>query len=283
MNLCTYFDQTYLPQGLALLRSIHTHEPQAQVFVLCLDNTTLDSVCELGFARLTVVPLAVIETAPLRALKYTRTWREYIFTLTAPWVTFLIDFYKLDSLAYLDADCWLRQSLAPLYDEVGAASVAIIPHRWTPSQAARLRSSGLFNVGWVYFKNDLHARMVLNAWQADGFTFRGLRGTTYSDQLHLNTWPDMLGNYLHVVYHLGANLAPWSQEQYTYLWGNERLFILHPGDQGYPRETGWPVLFYHFHGWRSRANRSGYRLNPLVLNHLYLPYEQEVLGDSHAQ
>jgi len=274
MNFCTYFDGNYAPQGLVLLRSIARHVPAATVRVLALDDEALQCVLAADWPMpVHVVRLVELEDEALLRLKAQRSWREYIFTLTPTWVKYCLARWRPLDIAYIDADCWLVADLQPLYAELGQSSVAVIPHRWSPQHAQRLRPSGEFNVGWLYFRNDPLSKVVLALWQDDCYGWRKpTRGPAFSDQVYLNSWPGLLGPLLHQVRHLGANLAPWSQEQYTYGVRDGQLRI--------GGEHGAPVLFYHFHGWRSPANRAGYVLASAVVEHLYLPYEQEVLGAS---
>lgn len=151
IRLCTYFDRRYLLKGLALLASLERHMAQPWcIYVLCLDEETWQALYRLAvlpktriFPELTVYPirLELLEgTDPeLWTLKAERSPREYIFTLTAPWILALLDGQGLPELSYIDADCFLFSSLDPLYAEVADSSIAIIPHRWTPRHAERLQ------------------------------------------------------------------------------------------------------------------------------------------------
>ena len=74
----------------------------------------------------------------------------------------------------------------------------------------------------------------------------------------------------HIVQHLGANLAPWNQEQYDYDWDGEHLFV-----------NGHRLLFYHFHEFRHTNDgrvlkRTGYKLHPVVVDRVYRVYEAEI-------
>ena len=172
----------------------------------------------------------------------------------------------MGSIAYIDADCFLFADLAPLYDEVGDAPVAIIPHRWTPKHADRLRSAGIYNVSWVYFNRS--GLQCLIDWRADCLEWcywEVKPDGRFADQGYLNDWPQRYG--AHVVQHLGANLAPWNQEQYTYEVNGTGLMI----SDG--KRTD-PLLFYHFHGYQNAQMRTGYTLHPAVMEHIYKPYEE---------
>ena len=161
--LCTMFDSAYLKKGLALIASLHQHEPDCALCILALDDEVYTYLNRHGNAHTFVLSLKNIETPNLLAVKQTRSPVEYYWTL-APYLTrFAFDLLDMGSIAYIDADCFLFHDLAPLYAEVGDAPVAICPHRWTPSHAARLRAAGTYNVSWVYFSG-----LACNAYQTGG-------------------------------------------------------------------------------------------------------------------
>lgn len=282
VNLCTYFDSRYLAKGLALLRSVARHVPDYRMFVLALDDLSFETVAGLADSRVQVTPLRAIETSVFLETKRGRSWREYIFTLTPAWCLWALKMKGLENVAYIDADCYFFGDPAPLYAEVAAASVAIIPHRWTPRHADRLRDNGLFNVGWVYFRNDTAGRVALESWLEDCLGWNGQPGT-FSDQVYLDDWPGRWQYDVHIVEHVGANLAPWSAEQYHYLWQAGRIWIegAHwTDDMGIGHMEFSPLLFYHFHELKELPAggyyRTGYPVPLLIAEHVYVPYEAEI-------
>ena len=44
----TYFDRRYLPLAVVMLRSIRRWDPDAVIFALCFDRTSLDTVANLN-------------------------------------------------------------------------------------------------------------------------------------------------------------------------------------------------------------------------------------------
>lgn len=263
--LCTMFDSAYMKKGLALIESIRRHLPDFALCVLAIDEAVYHHFQRNRQDNIIVISLNDAETGDLLAVKPIRSPIEYIWTLTPHLTRFAYDLLDVGNIAYMDADCFLFADLAPLYDEVGNAPVAIIPHRWTPKHADRLRSAGIYNVGWVYFSRD--GLQCLEDWRdkciewcywevkADG---------RFADQGYLNSWDTQWG--AHVVQQLGANLAPWNQEQYTYRVNGTDLII----SDG---KRADPLLFYHFHGFDGVHNRTGYTLHPMVAEHVYREYE----------
>jgi len=272
-NFITYFDQHYLPKGLAMLRSLLRHNPDSEIYVVCCDDRTMDVVMDEDRNHVVPISLAVVEKydKALAVSKTNRTWVEYLWTLTPTVMLWAIDNIcsMLAPIAYVDADLYFFASLDPLYTEVGNAVAAVIPHRWTPRHAVRLKPNGIYNVSWTYAQNSFAAMRFLTEWRnlcIDWCYSSGEHGV--GEQGHLD---QLVPKYkIHEVKHLGANLAPWSQEQYQYWKEGNNLII-----------DNYQLLFYHFHEFKHLENgtviqRTGYSLNEAVVSHIYLPYENEI-------
>lgn len=265
ITLCSMWDSHYHRKGLALIESLRRHVPDFALCVLALDEWVYAHFEQNQQRSIVALSLPEIETPELLAAKRDRKWVEYIWTLTPHLTRVCLDLLDVGSIAYIDADCFLFHDLAPLYAEVGGAPCAIIPHRWTPSQANRLRAAGIYNVSWVYFSKD--GTQCLEDWRTDCLDWcywQVEKDGRFADQGYLNDWPTQYG--AHIVQHLGANLAPWNQEQYTYRMNGNGLII----SDG---KRADPLLFYHFHGYRGPKERTGYPLHPMVAEHVYKPYE----------
>ena len=60
---CTYFDHRYLPQGLALYRSLQRHCPLCQLWVLCLDRLCYQILAQMRLPALELISLDELEDA----------------------------------------------------------------------------------------------------------------------------------------------------------------------------------------------------------------------------
>ena len=210
----------------------------------------------------------------MQIARATRSWTEYIWTLTPSLPMHVLARYlDVIAIAYIDADCYLFASLAPLYAEVGDAPIAIIPHRWSPQHIERLKPNGLYNVSWVYFTLQEPALECLNEWRAQclAWCYQQNDGARFADQGYLNDWAERYG--AHVVQHLGANLAPWNQEQYAYRVNGHGLEI----SDG---QRSDPLLFYHFHEFAHVdgrvTRRTNYPLCAEVAEQVYAVYERQI-------
>lgn len=280
--LCTLFDSAYLAQGMALLRSVAEWHEDFAMYVLALDERAFACTRARADARVRTMRVVDLENELLRRLKAERSRAEYCWTLTPFLMGTLLNDFNLPHLAYLDADCFLFHPLDALYNEVDRAEIAIVPHRFPQRLQWRAAENGTYNVSWVYLRNGERAQRCAAEWSqqcADWCAQRTEHDAQgrlrFGDQGYLDEWVPKYG--AHVVQHLGANLAPWNQEQYSYR--DVHTFQVSDG-----KRTD-DLLFYHFHGHRFESStqsfqRGGYRIVPHVLHHVYRPYEATLLEQS---
>jgi hypothetical protein len=257
------WDEKYRLKGLALLDSLRRHVPEFRLYVLCLDDKTQADIERIACKELVPVKVDNVETPETLAhIRATRNRTESYWTLTPCITLHCMTHFDLFDIAYIDADCYLFSDLAPLYAEVADAPVAIIPHRWTPLHADRLRPNGIYNVSWVYF--DRAGLGCLKHWRGQCIERCSL-SVGCGDQGYLDDWPERWG--AHVVQHLGADLAPWNQAQYKYRI-DDSLYI-------FDGQREDPLLFYHFHEFEYKIRRTNYPLHPMVARHVYPEYEAQ--------
>src|SRR5512143_3434249 len=79
---CTLFDSNYLLKGVAMLRSLSRHCPEAHVHVLCMDDQTQHILTQLALPNTTCIPLSELEDDCLLSAKTDRIVAEYCWTLS---------------------------------------------------------------------------------------------------------------------------------------------------------------------------------------------------------
>lgn len=277
MNFVTYFDKHYIPKGLAMLRSLRRQHPDSEVFVLTGDEETRlrvrredIPVFDLGGLELLYPELA--------AARQTRSWVEYLWTLTPAVTLFMLDVIGKQEVAYIDADLYFYHPLDELYAETDPYNISAIPHRWTPKYRERLEPNGKYNVSWLRVQMSGQAIEFLAEWMSlcVDCCSASLDDGRLGDQTYLDDLSVKYG--IHDVEHLGANLAPWSQEQYQYCIDDDGTIFV-DGGTSFAAED--PLLFYHFHEFRHNLQgvtltRTGYPLHPFVAEWVYPPYETEI-------
>jgi len=247
-HYCTYFDRGFLIQGLALWRSLATHDPDATLWVLALDEFTAEVLEEFREPRLRTVRLVELESGDpaLGPAKADRTRIEYFFTLSPCWPRWLLAMQPgISRITYLDADMAFFARPAPIFsamDEAGA-SVLVTEHRFPP-WLRHYERHGRFNVGILAFRNDGPARACLDDWRAKclAWCHDRLEDGKYADQKYLDDWPGRLGGALLVLGDPGVNAAPWNWAGLRWTREGAALSV-----------AGRPLVLFHFARFRPLA------------------------------
>jgi hypothetical protein len=281
-HFCTYFDLNYLPSGVTLYRSLREHCPEFKLYVLCMDDATHQSLTRLHLPGLEPLSLRVLERddEPLRHAKETRSQVEYYFTCTPSLPLYILNHYpEVDLITYLDADLFFFASPVPVFEEIGAGSIAIIPHRFPP-QLRKREVYGIYNVGWLSFRRDRNGLDCLQWWrqQCIEWCYNRVEDGRFADQKYLDDWPSRFREVV-VLTHKGANLAPWNLHNH----------LVHPTNGGAVMVDGDPLIFYHFHGlkrirqWLYYPSWGDYNLHPsaFIRRRIYAPYIQNLRSVNH--
>jgi hypothetical protein len=271
---CTYFDIRYLSRGLALYQSLRRYCPSFRIWILCTDSETYEALAKLKLPEIQPIALNEFERGDEALLhaKQNRSLLEYYFTCTPSLPLFILGNYpQVNLITYLDADLFFYSDPSPLFGEMGVHSVAIMGHRFS-ERLQHLHALGIYNVGWLSFRRDEHARQCLLWWRerCNEWCCDQADGGRFADQKYLDDWPTRFTGVT-VLLHKGANLAPWNLANYQLKLKAKQLWV---EDQ--------PLIFFHFHSLRRvterlfDSNLAHYRvaLSPLVRREIYNRYLQ---------
>ena len=272
---CTYFDHNYLPRALLMLQSLRAVDPETPIFVLALSDLCETVLRRIALSGVTLIPLPALEAAfpELSRLKSERSTVEYYFTLTPFLPLYVFDTTSAQTVTYIDADLYFFADPRPLLISIGAASIAITPHRFSPDHAEEVRY-GKFNVGWVTFQRDREGLACLGRYQDDcvAWCYDRVEDGRYADQAYLDAWPGLYPSLV-IIEHKGVNLGPWNVDGCTLEERDGQIFV-----------DGDPLIFYHFHGVRCRPDGGVVAWLPasvvqgsLQLRRLYQPYMTELI------
>ena len=271
---CTYFDHNYLPRGLALYHSLQQHCPASKLWVLCLSEACYRVLRALELPSLVPVRLADFEATDrqVAATRPDRSPIDYYFTCSPAWKLHVLEREpNVEWVTYLDSDLFFFASPDLIYDEMKGASFGIIPHHFTKRTLHRLRF-GTYNVGWVSVRNDDAGRAVLGWWRERCiewcYDYVDEDNQRFADQRYLDRLQGLFPS-VHVIGHLGANLAPWNFAERRLTWRDGKVRI----------EDNFDLLFFHFHGVK-RTGRHYFNSHRvfsapfprLVREHIYRPY-----------
>lgn len=269
---CTYCDQGYAARLLCLHGSLRDQGEPFRLYVLCFDAATEAVVAAQEDPSLVAVPLAELLAADpaYAAVRSTRSRVEFYFTATPVIVRHCFAReLAAEVMTYLDADLFFFRPASKVFAEQGAASVGIVPHRFT----ARSRNSarhGTYNVAWVSFRRDAAGLSCLEWWRERclEWCFDRVEDGRFADQGYLDEFPRRFAG-VRSLEHPGINAAPWNVEP-------AELDCV----DGRPRLQGRSVLFYHYQGirevnpgWFDPGLRNYHlTLTPGLRDWLYLPY-----------
>ncbi len=240
LHFATIFDSNYLPQAESMIDSLMSNTLKSMVYIIALD----EKVIEYYYNRdgVICIPLNDLEDSfsELQALKKSRSYIEYIFTLSPFIPLYILNKYpEIDIITTLDADLYFFSDPTTLFQEMGEHSVMISPHRFGLNHAY-LERYGKFNVSFQSFRNDNRAMICLNKWRNECITYVSdfLYEGKYAEQKYLNTWCEELEG-VYVIKNKGACVAPWNIQNWAIELVDKNIFY---GDS--------KLIFFHFHGFR---------------------------------
>ena len=237
-DFCTLFDKNYLFKGLALHQSLRRHVSDFTLWILCMDDTAFDILERLDLPNVRLLSLAQFEDQDLLAAKQTRTQVEYCWTCTPSLPLYLLEHEPgLEAISYLDADLFFTSDPAPVFEELGEGSIGIVGHRYGLKWEALAEDSGIYNVGFMVFRNDERARTCLTWWRdrCNEWCYHRVEDGKMGDQKYLDDWPERFEGVV-VLQHKGAGLAPWNFDRYSIRKKNGEILV-----------DGEPLIFSHLH------------------------------------
>tara|TARA_B110001452_G_scaffold258879_1_gene254580 strand:- start:5671 stop:6636 length:966 start_codon:yes stop_codon:yes gene_type:complete len=270
--ICTYFDENYLPRGLALIDSIYNNNDNVQLVVLCLDTNTYNFL-KNKYDSLTLIKLEdYISFFNIDQSRFANR-KEFYFSITPNLCIMVLDRHpEFENLLYLDSDIYVYGDLDVLYKEFENYSIAACSHRHTKLYNLFSNDFGIFNVGVNLFKNDVVGRKCLEHWKRSCDEWypnkEGYPLSFFSDQIFLNEWPELFKNKFKEIENIGVNVAPWNAINYK-IKHKENIFFVNES----------PLIIYHFSSlvkiddnkWNVNDGLAFFTLNK-VLSELYSSY-----------
>lgn len=266
-NFCTIFDSAYFTKGLALYHSL-SKVCNFHLYIFTPDEKCISTFEEKDFPNVTVIPFKEVETKELLKVKSERTLGEYYWTIKASCIKYLLNVFGLKLVTYVDTDTFFYSSPKPMFEELGNESVLIVPHNFSPKYLREIKN-GIYNAGFISYKNDELGLIALNWWndRCIEWCFSKKEDGKFGDQMYLNTLSEFEGVY--TLKHRGT-LANWNVQQYKF--NKTKNSIIGTTDNN----ENFEVIFYHFHYLKflnSHEVELGRKfLSEEVLNLFYKPY-----------
>ena len=277
---CTLFNSYYWAKGILTLRSLLNVCPDAQIYVLAMDDRTAELLKRENSPQIHVVTMAEFESPEILVAKSNRNQTEYCWTSGSAFIYYCMTTFNLPSCTYIDADLYFYASPLKLLEEIGDNDVMITEHRYSPQYAYQTHKSGKYCVQFMLFRNTPNGMHILKWWRDAclEWCYDRFEDGKFGDQKYLDDWTTRFKG-VHVMKHEGGGLAPWNIQQYTMDQQDGSLYVQN-------KETGArsEVVFYHFHHLRNYCLRSmtEFRMGPYpiaedVKELIYLPYIKELI------
>jgi hypothetical protein len=272
-NFCTLFDSNYFTRGIALYKSLSNQNINFHLYVFAFDDKCYLNLKNLQLHNLTVISLSEFEDNDLLKVKSERTKAEYCWTSTPSTILYCINNFKIDNCTYLDADLFFYNSPLSLYEEIHNASIAITKHNYT-LKYDQSKTSGIYCVQFVYFKNDNNGLKALNWWRNSclEWCYARLENGKFGDQKYLDDWTSRFEN-VHVIKNPAAGLAPWNVQQFEIINSDNYLIKEKLSNEIFK------TIFFHYHNLNFQlkkneiiVNASKFDLSEKVINVFYFPY-----------
>lgn len=258
----TVFDGLFLPQGLALQRSMERHLGEYTLWIVCVDSVASDVLGRLNLPNVRPIRLEEIETPELRLVKQARTRAEYCWTLTPQAPRFVFDRDpSVQRVTYIDADLWFMRPAAQLFAELERSGkcVLITDHAYAPDHD-QTATSGRFCVQFITWCRQ-GCEDVLRWWgdKCIEWCYARLEDGRFGDQKYLDDWPERFADKVHVSSRLESIVAPWNATRFPY----------------------GSAIAYHFHGLRLLESGRvmlfrGYDIPGSTQAAVYGPYLQDL-------
>lgn len=236
-HFVTLFDSRFLLLGLTLHASLQKVAPNSRLWIICIDELVEQQINSLNLDHVSTIPLRIIETDELRAVKPTRTVGEYCWTLTpfAPQSVFDLA-PDAERVTYLDSDLFFFSSPEIIFSEFESSKkhVLITEHAYAP-ELDRTAQSGRFCVQFMTFRRTQESFGVMKWWQdrCIEWCFDRNEDGKFGDQKYLDQWPALFPNQVHILSQVDKTLAPWNVDYFLS-----------------KNPIGLMPVFYHFQSFR---------------------------------
>jgi hypothetical protein len=213
-------------------------------------------------------------------------WKKYdiieLNTCVKPcFFRYLFHKYDAEFILYIDPDIQVFNKFSDLENLFLNKSILLTPHILTPLEfdnetpnECNFLNHGIYNLGFLGLKNDDNALQLLKWWEVRtlNFGYNRLKDGLFVDQLWMNFVP-LYFNNVHIIRHLGYNMAPWNLHERFLSIENGTLMVNNIEE----------LLFFHFSSYDYREpekiskyySRSNFDNRP-DLKGIYKRYDKEL-------
>ena len=273
-NYCTLFNINYLSRGLNLYNSLEKVSKNFKIYIFAFDDLTFEYLKKAKLKRAKIISLDEFEDKKLKKVKTERSQTEYFWTCTGSTILYLFKKFNLKSCTYLDADLFFYKDPKLLIDESKSSSCIISKHNYSEGYD-QTKTSGIYCVQFMHFKNNFYGIKILNEWreQCIKWCFNRFENGKFGDQKYLDDWPKKYQKSVYILKNLGGGVAPWNIQKYK-LFRNLKLSFKNNSSEKFD------LIFYHFHNLKFidkyKTYIGGYKIDTEIKNKIYKPYLKKI-------
>jgi len=248
----TIVAKNYLPLARALSWSIKEYSVTPVTFIVFLADEP-DETINLDNPDEIIIPVSSLGITGLTdwAFKYNVT--EFCTSVKPSCFKYVFNNLKAEKAIYFDPDIFVFNDLGTIFKDLEYKEIVVTPHYITPQihYTGNQKESdtlfvGIYNFGFVAFKNTPNNLFILNWWE------NRLSNQCYADRqesLHTDQrWADFLPVYAYdtllISKSTGYNLAPWNLFEREIFKDQNTFFV-----KNRLTHKTEPLIFVHFAGY----------------------------------
>lgn len=186
----------------------------------------------------------------------------YHWALASLFTNYVMETQAVHDVLYVDSDILFFNSLEAIYSSVRNSSIGLVAHKHTSYR----EPVGFFNVGIIYFRNDIHGREALSWWSKTVATRDPLfkNFATCGDQKYLELFMLLFDrSRIKVLDADVGHAAPWNVGKGKILLIDKVLYFDWLTDMVFNTEDmlRQPLIFYHYSHFSPDYTNSQYRID----------------------
>lgn len=265
LYFCTVADARFIVDTITLFESLVRHIDDSRntlsFTVLCLDERAVE-LCKKMDSRIHTVSLSELNDTELLATQSARKVSEFAQTSKASFVCYLLGKMPQDEiLTFTDSDICYYSDPSVVLQDADTWSVLMTSHWFTQDKKELEEKVGIYNSGFICFKNDAVGKKCAESWRKDciAWCFNRTGEGRFTDQFYLEKWIREFSP-LEVSTNKGLNLGTWNIDRFAITGKKSGTAeeILVGGD---------PLVCYHFHGLKLYLRGNNIKAYPVTVHH----------------
>ena len=266
MNFASYTSSEYFPIFLTFYDSIKKNK-NLNLYVLCLDDD-VKSLIKKNNIKCKTITIEDIElfTKSLLKKRYSKI-SEKIGVYRLAYANYLLKKLNIEDIHLIDSDTYFFSKTSDLEKIVNDldASVCFCKHNYFYNRDLMNDLYGIYNAGYIYFKNDKQAFKFLVKYRklCQNYISWSVKKNTknlFADQTYLEGLIQDF-KFTKIINNKGVNCAPWNIGNYQISEKEGQFYV-----------DNVNIIFFHFSGVRTLFNKvffyNLYYYNKVNLKHV---------------